>query len=158
MKKQYGALVYDTENIKDVDNESLCLTINDQLFFEVLLMEIRGKSISYSSYKKREDNKQEKRLNDEITELENDLNDTNIYTLEAKKTELEALRKKTVDGLIIRARAQNIEEGEQNSKYFSNLEKRNYIEKSIYLLEREDNSVCTDPIQIKEETELFYKK
>ena len=158
VKKQYGALVYDTENIKDVDNESLCLTINDQLFFEVLLMEIRGKSISYSSYKKREDNKQEKRLNDEISELENDLNDTNIYTLEAKKTELEALRKKTVDGLIIRARAQNIEEGEQNSKYFSNLEKRNYIEKSIYLLEREDNSVCTDPIQIKEETELFYKK
>ena len=31
-------------------NEELKLTISDQLFFEMLLLEIRGKNISYASF------------------------------------------------------------------------------------------------------------
>ena len=121
-------------------------------------MEIRGKTISYASYKKKEDSKHEKQLNDEIAHLEKDVNDTNLESLERKKSELELIRRKTVDGLIIRSKAHNMEEGGHNSKYFSNLEKRNYIDKSVFLLEKEDKSIITDPIQIKEETETFYKE
>ena len=36
-----------------MDLSTLQLAINDQLFLETLLMEIRGKSISYASYKKK---------------------------------------------------------------------------------------------------------
>ena len=158
VKKQYCALAYNSENVDTIDNDTLHLTIDDQLFFEVLLMEIRGKTISYASYKKKEDSKHEKQLNDEIAHLEKDVNDTNLESLERKKSELELIRRKTVDGLIIRSKAHNMEEGGHNSKYFSNLEKRNYIDKSVFLLEKEDKSIITDPIQIKEETETFYKE
>lgn len=52
-KQQYGAHAYSSDNINCIRNEDLHLNINDQLFFEVLLMEIRGKTISYSSFRKK---------------------------------------------------------------------------------------------------------
>jgi len=47
------------------NNEHTIFTINDQLFLEVLLMEIRGKTISYSSYLKKEIDKTETKLIEE---------------------------------------------------------------------------------------------
>ena len=60
VKKQYSALVYDFDNLHEICNEELQLTINHQLFLETLLMEIRGKTISFSSYKKKERERIEK--------------------------------------------------------------------------------------------------
>ena len=77
VKKQYSVPVYDIKGIDEIPNEDLQFTINDQLFFEVLLMEIRGKTISYSSYRKREDNKAEAILNEEIAKLEQKTDDSN---------------------------------------------------------------------------------
>ena len=48
VKKQYCVPVYDMENIENIKNDSIQFTINDQLFLEILLLEIRGKTISYS--------------------------------------------------------------------------------------------------------------
>ena len=52
-KIQYAS---ETQNsnlpINDLPLNDLILNINDQLFFETLLMEVRGKTISYSSYLK----------------------------------------------------------------------------------------------------------
>ena len=76
-------------------------------------MEIRGKTISYASYKKKERNRYEKRLTEEITYLETNLNEINVHSLEEKKAELENIRNKTVDGIIVRSKAHNIEEGEK---------------------------------------------
>ena len=45
-----------------IDDFDIQYTISDQLFFETLLNEIRGKTISYSTYIKRERVKQEKNL------------------------------------------------------------------------------------------------
>lgn len=52
VKEQYALPV---ENIlaNEIPPKDLIFTINDQLFFEVLLMEIRGKTISYSSFLKK---------------------------------------------------------------------------------------------------------
>ena len=36
----------------DISNNELLLSMNDQLFWETLLLEIRGKTIVYSSFKK----------------------------------------------------------------------------------------------------------
>ena len=50
------------------------LLIEDDLFFDVLLMKIRGKTISYSSYKKRMNEDKETKLIEEIQVLESEEN------------------------------------------------------------------------------------
>ena len=54
--------------IKEIPNQDLPLTLNDQLFWETLLLEIRGKTIAYSIYKEKQENNREAQL---ITEIEN---------------------------------------------------------------------------------------
>lgn len=157
LKQQYCALVYCHDNIHKVKNEDLQLTINDQLFFEMILLEIRGKSIAYAAHKKKEDVRIEEILTKEISELEEDVNEDNLVILENKRIELEALRKKKIDGLIVRSRAKWIEEGEKNSKYFSNLEKRNYVEKSMTYIETDDGMIISDPEKIREQVKIFYE-
>ena len=49
VKKQYALPVYDRDNIHLIDDEHLVFTNDDQLFFEMLLLEIRGNCISYAS-------------------------------------------------------------------------------------------------------------
>ena len=58
LKQQYMIPVYNLEYILSNEND-LQLTISDQLFLETLLMEIRGKTISYSSYKKKQNQQKE---------------------------------------------------------------------------------------------------
>ena len=49
-KEQYAALVYDRSTLSEIDDLGIHFTINNQLFLETLLIEIRGKTISYASY------------------------------------------------------------------------------------------------------------
>ena len=51
--------MYNRENIHLIDDEQSVFTIDDQLLFEMLLLEIRGKSISYASFKKKENTRLE---------------------------------------------------------------------------------------------------
>ena len=60
VKKQY-ACTTDPDNVCNVPNEELKLTISDQLFFEMLLLEIRGKTISYASFNKKKNGKRKRR-------------------------------------------------------------------------------------------------
>ena len=62
IKKQYATLVYNFDVIDDIPLDEIQFQINDQFFLEVLLMAIRGKTISYSSYLKKENNKYEKQF------------------------------------------------------------------------------------------------
>lgn len=93
-------------------------------------MEIRGSTISYSSYIKKEKDRKEKTLLQEIENLESDAS-IDLNKLEEKKKELENIRKEKLLGHMIRSRARWIEEGEKPSKYFCNLESRNYLNKTI---------------------------
>ena len=69
VKEQYMLPIYNLEYI--IENEqTLEFQISDQLFLETLLMEIRGKTISYSSYKKKQNNLREHNLENEIKHLE----------------------------------------------------------------------------------------
>ena len=43
VKEQYSVHVYNKEALRDIDNLDIQLTIDDQLFLEILLTEIRGK-------------------------------------------------------------------------------------------------------------------
>ena len=60
-------------------------------------MEIRGKTISYSSYLKKENAKEEKKLIEEI-ETENSEN-LDFDTINSKRKELESLRRKRMEGV-----------------------------------------------------------
>ena len=84
----------------------------------MLLLEIRGKTISYASFKQKENSKKESQLMNDIKLLENALNDQNVHILEQKRQELVELRQKKVNGMIVRSRARWIQDGENNSKYF----------------------------------------
>ena len=53
VKSEYMVPIYNIDNISNISNSELQLVINDQLFLETLLMKIRGKTISYSSSKKK---------------------------------------------------------------------------------------------------------
>lgn len=57
MKLQYACPIYEREGVTNIDNELIQLTITDQTFLDILLTEIRGKSISFAAFKKKQINK-----------------------------------------------------------------------------------------------------
>ena len=61
VKKQYAVPVYNPDDIVYIPDELIEFQINDHLFFEVLLMEIRGKTIFYATYKKERRGKDRKK-------------------------------------------------------------------------------------------------
>ncbi|KAK6195898.1 hypothetical protein SNE40_001230 [Patella caerulea] len=125
IKSQYAVVLYKRENIEQVENKSLQFTISDYEFLDILLMEIRQKTVTYSIYKRNEQKKAESSLLKEITKLENDSN-IEFERLEQKQNELIDLRKVKMRGKFIRSRALWIEEGERPTKYFCKMESRNY--------------------------------
>lgn len=157
IKKQYAALVYNFDNIDIINIEDIHFRINMQLFLETLLMEIRGKTISYSSFKKRESEKKEFDLRNRIMQLEAETDEHSINELENKKHELETLRKEKMKGKLIRSRAQWVEEGEKPSGYFCGLESKNFVSKIIPKVEKDDGQIITDQFEILKEVKLFYE-
>jgi exonuclease III len=141
IKTQYACPVYNMENLHDIDNENLQLTICDKLFLDTLLMEIRGKTISYSSYKKKKIKEQETLLEKEILQLEENITENTADQLANKQKEMEEIRKNKMKGQCIRSRVKWVDEGEKPTKYFACLESRNYISKQIPKLITEDG--CT---------------
>ena len=155
VKKQYCVPVYDVENVDNINNDSIEFTINDQLFLETLLLEIRGKTISYSSFRKKEKDRQENQLVKEIEDMENSEN-VNLISIENKKKTLENLRKVKIQGIITRSRVRWIEEGEKPTQYVLSLEKRNFISKTIPMLCTQNNTLITDQKEILNEVKDFY--
>ena len=97
MKKQYAVPIYNFENINLIPPSELELTINDQLFLEVLLMEIRGETIRFASDKKKRKQNKEHSLEQEIQSLEIEFAESNnmavLERIENKKIEIEELRR-----------------------------------------------------------------
>ena len=88
-----------------IPNEEIQFTINDQLFLDVLLMEIQGKSISFASFKNKERDTREKYLIKTIADLENNETEDNLEQIETKKNELINIRHEKLKGHMIRSRA-----------------------------------------------------
>ena len=142
IKTQYADIPPNT-TVDNFSNKDLKFSISDQLFLEVLMMEIRGKTISYASFNKKRNNTIENNLIKEISDLES-MVDVNIDILEQKRKDLQDIRQKRLDGLFIRSRAKWIDEGEKNSKYFCNLENRNFISKCMPNLWKSDGTKTVD--------------
>ena len=137
IKLKYAAFPYCASEIQNIPNDILYLQVDDQTFFDMLLLRIRGSTISYSTYRKKCKLDRKKEIEESISELQDILDsseDTNVplqNRLDDLKNELEEERKEELKGLILRSRVKWIEEGEKPSKYFCSLEKRNYINKTV---------------------------
>ena len=138
---------------------------NPNLLWDTIKMSVRGESIKFGAQKKKEINCKIKTIEKDISVLQDLLSSTEnpnhfdiAQQLEVKKEELNNIIKLKTQGAIIRSRVQYYDEGEKNSKYFFNLEKRNANIKSINRLELDSNITTEDPGVILKEMENFYKK
>ena len=157
--KQYAIPVYNFENIDKIRNE-IQFTISEQLFLDVLLMEIRSTILAYSAKKRKNNLNQEKIIEQEICELEAKVNKTlqDLETLTERKQTLQNIRKTKMDGILTRSRANWAAHGEKTSKYFCGLEKRHYISKQMFKLVENDGSTTTETTEMVEKTRIFYEK
>ena len=147
---------YNIENINEIPNNIFQPLINDQLFFEMLLLEIRSKTIVFSIQKKRNTKNRMNELINEIEDLE--IKQRPIDEIEAKKLELQNLRNKIMEGIFIRSRARWIMEGEKPTQYFCNLENRHFLSKHMKVLIDQEGRTLDDPDDISIEVRRFYKK
>ena len=160
VKEKYAASPYNPKAIHSIPDDDLFLSIDDQLFFEQLLLEIRGATILFSSRKKKDKENDQKLLEEEIQFLEN-INDSNsspdiIEKLAQARNKLEIMRKDYINGIFARNKLKWIEHGEKPTKYFLSLEKRNYVNKTVNKLVTDDGIVASQK-DILNEVERFYK-
>ena len=160
VKKQYALPIYNFDEIQNIPNELLGFSISDQLFFETLLLEIRGKTISYSIAKKRKEDQEELKLEKKIEQLEGDsnLNYVGMLDLEDCKLRLRELRENKIRGLMIRSRVNWLQNGEKPSRYFTRLENRNFTSKRMSFLEKENGDIIYEQKELLTETKNFYQK
>ena len=135
---------------------------NPNLLWDTIKMSIRGESIKYGASKKKFVNDKINKLELSISNLEelatnSNLSDFQVQQLNEKKIELDQIISSKAEGAYIRSRAQNYEEGEKNSKYFFNIEKRNSYKKSINKLRLPDKSITENQETILTEMKSFYK-
>ena len=141
-------------------------SVNPALLWELIKLKVREKSISYAAYKNLTTRKREEMLEREIALLEKHLDNLcnsnpsyhivaeRIFTL---KKELETILEYRTKGAIIRSNSQWYNEGEKNSAYFLNLEKRHCKQGTISQLKINDTDFVTTDRYILSECTTFYK-
>ena len=118
----------------------------------LIKMKVREKSISFAIGKKRKEVDKEHILEEKMATLEKELALPTVTTpykhllieiLELCKKELEDFVTRRTQGAILRCKARWYNEGEKNSKYFLNLEKRHYKLNTISQLQINENEFVT---------------
>ena len=159
-KQQYMALVYDLEQLDNIPDSELQFTISDQLFLDVLLMEVRNTVIGYSVKKKKNDEAKEIQLEKEIVEIDMKTNKTqeDLELKILKENNLKEIRKGKINGIILRTKARWAAQGEKVTKYFCNLEKRHFISKQMFKLINKNGEEIRDTKEMINETKEFYEQ
>ena len=141
------------EKYKQVDDKGL--------LWEMIKMEIRMFTIYYSKQKAKKQKNYEQKLLQDAQRLqktsENCATPELIKEYESTKNKLDKLSFHRTRGACVRSKARWHEFGERSSKYFLNLEKRNYENKCITSLTKEDKSTVSDSDEILEEQRRYYK-
>ena len=118
-------------------------------------MQIRGKTISFATHKKKQENDQEDKFLNELDKLEKE-NSINHALLENERKTLYELRQKKMEGVKIRSGAKWISVGEKVTKYFCNLENRNFESKSMNCLLMNNGNITKDQNLILTEAKSFF--
>ena len=144
------------EKYKDVESK--------QLLWEVIKMELRAKTMSYSKRKRAELKMREIVLQHNLDELDYkicndaDLNPHILDQDEAEKNELNSLYESKGKKAIFRSKLNWIEQGEKPTKYFFNLEKKNYVTKTLLQMNLDNGKITSDMKKINKQIEVFFSE
>ena len=156
----YACPVYSEQYLASSEcRKEVRLTIDDALFMETLLMKIRSETITYSIRKKKERTEKERKILSDLKILEDLSNpsEDDIKNITSKQTEIKEERAAANEGRIIRSRARWYEDGEKSSKYFLNLEKRNFESKLMPSLKIGETELSSNDEILFALTEHFEK-
>ena len=123
--------------------------------------------MKYGASKKKKMTKERENIEQSIKSLENDLTDMHTddsqkqkiwLELETKKRELELLIEYQTKGAIVRSKSRWYNEGEKNTKYFLNLEKRHCKRGTVTQIKiNEKDFVATDKEILELQCVTFYQ-
>ena len=152
------------DGIKKVVSDTVLLnqSANPSLLWDTIKLQIRGFSLRYAARKKRSKNNIIQALEKRLHSLEETL--ARQYSVETEQQiaeineELDKFLEEKTKGAMIRSRCRWYENGEKCTKYFLNLEKRNYNSKNLDRLETQHGTIVMEPQEILNEQKLFYQK
>ena len=135
------------------------------LLWELIKMEIRNATISYAKYKAKVSRDRAEDIKRQLEQLDDTIcnnffsPDTNQILLhyDNLKSELQSLYENKGKQAMLRAKCRWVEQGERPTKYFFNMEKRNYNKKTIRELRLEDESTTINDKQILDQIEVYFR-
>ena len=135
---------------------------NHSLTWDLIKMEIRSSTICFSKNKSTKNRNNLNETIQKLTTLEKSMaampTDIQMEQIHAYKSEIEAYNNEKSAGILIRSKADWTELGEKNTRYFLNLEKRNYNNKCITKLIKDNKEEITEKEEILTYEHNFYKK
>jgi exonuclease III len=149
-----------TQSIKDFK-----LKYNDVrdhgLRWDLIKMDLRRDAISYSKYKAKKNRDNFKTLLEKQKELEDkisqDPSNETLQEAERIKEEIEEHNSEKARGAKIRSKAEWVEDGEKNTKFFLTLENKNRQVKNITMLVNDDDEIIKEQEKILEEELRYYR-
>ncbi|KAL9967304.1 hypothetical protein ACROYT_G025504 [Oculina patagonica] len=146
------------EDYKDDNN------VDDALLWEMIKLKVREASIFYGKEKAISRRKEEDDLHAKVAYLEKkveepippQLKEELSQQLSEAKESLEKIYEYKTKGSILRSKTRWYNEGEKNSSYFFNLEKRHFKRKVLCQLRQADNTTLTSDHDILQECVNFY--
>ena len=135
-----------------------------RLFWEMIKMEIRSATITYSKNKSKSIRNREQELIRKLDHLDgticnnfsSPLIDGVLREYDELKTELQSIYEEKGKQAIFRAKCRWVENGERPAKYFFNLEKRNNKKKTISELRLQDDSTTNNENVILDQIETYF--
>ena len=166
--KLNNSLLTDEQYLKVIkDTIKLTAEINNDCspdtLWEVMKGNIRNETIKYATFKHKNEKEEEKKLLQDIKNLENELENPNAdiekitSTMAEKKQLLCYIYDNKINGQILRSKAIHVEQNEKNSTYFANLEKHKSEKKAIHKLVV-NGKTLTDKNEILNAEVNFYSK
>ena len=137
-----------------------------RLFWELLKMEIRAATIAFTKRKAKTNHNRGKEIKRQLDELDdiicNNFQHPDIDKILDKyselKNEFESIYEQKGKAAMFRSKSRWLEEGERPTKYFFNLEKRNYNKKTVTELNIDNVTTVKDEKKILYQIESFYEE
>jgi exonuclease III len=162
-----NSLLHDLEYVnlikRTITQESISFNeIEDKgLAWDYMKMMIRSDTMFYSGAKNKEKKSHITKLENRLRLLEfklTTIDDENIQLeIDTINTELEQINNEKTRASIFRSKCDWSEFGEKNSKFFLNLEKHNYLNKTISKLEVNNNEIVNEK-EINENIKEYYQQ
>ena len=133
--------------------------------WEMVKLSMRGSTIQYVSRKKKAKNNELhalqhklKQKEDKLINIPASLAQSELHHINLIQQDIKEILTERAKGSVMRARSKFEYSAERPSKYFLNLEKRNFCRKTIYRLELDNGTIISDPKEILQAEKEFYEK